>query len=267
MVVPLGPGKFYGSSLPRPRIYTDIKFNDERVDPPSSVTDPLMAWAEEAHWSMGGLSFKRLRLQGRIEGNVIKLRAQREKFLKNRSGISANLIADLGSDSDDDVDNKDSSPSPPPAPMATKRRRRLTAMIEEEDDHEDVDLSLKNLEGGENVAGGDEVGVWKRRRLARKLWDDFDRVATKSGLGKSKGSPVKSLSNGSEMVALRTRSRRTEESDGGDEVVKVVEDVKKTNLKGKKLKRVGEKEKAKSVAESGSSTPGKTRTSPRLAMR
>ncbi|CAL5342609.1 unnamed protein product [Camellia sinensis] len=266
MVVPLGPGKFYGSSLPRPQIYTDVKFNDERVDPPSSVIDPLMAWAEEAHWSMGGLSFKRLRLQGRIEGNVIKLRAQREKFLKNRSRISANLIADLGSDSDDDVHNKDSSPLPPPAPMATKRRRRFTAMIEEEDDREDVDLALKNLKGGENGAGGDEVGVWKRR-LARKLGDDFDRVATKSGLGKSKGSPVKSLSNGSEIMALRTRSRRTEESDGGDEVVKVVEDVKKTYSKGKKLKRVGEKEKAKSVAESGSSTPGKTRTSPRLAMR
>ena len=62
------PAKFYGSSLPRPRIYTDVKFNEERVDPPVPVLDPLLAWANEAHWSMGGLSFKRLRLQGRIEG-------------------------------------------------------------------------------------------------------------------------------------------------------------------------------------------------------
>ncbi|KAL0443974.1 UNVERIFIED_CONTAM: hypothetical protein Slati_2120100 [Sesamum latifolium] len=67
MVVALGPGKFYGSSLPRPRFYTDVKLNDERVDPPLPVMDPLMAWAQEAHWSMGGLSFKRHRLQGRIE--------------------------------------------------------------------------------------------------------------------------------------------------------------------------------------------------------
>lgn len=86
-------------------------------------------------------------------------------------------------------------------------------------------------------------------------------------MGKSKGSSVKSLSNGSETVVLQTQSRRTEESDGGDEVVKVVEDVKKTNSKGKKLKRVREKEKAKSVTKSGSSTSaGKTRTLSRLAM-
>ncbi|CAL5429139.1 unnamed protein product [Camellia sinensis] len=129
--------------------------------------------------------------------------------------------------------------------MTTKRRRRFTAVIEEEDDCEDVHLELKNLKGGENGAKGDEVGVRKKRTLARKLGDDFDRVVTKSGFGKSKGSLVKSLSNGSETVALQTQSQRTEESDGGDEVVKVVEDVKKTNSKGRKLKRVGEKEKAK----------------------
>ncbi|KAL7164387.1 hypothetical protein ACSBR2_040323 [Camellia fascicularis] len=229
MVVTQGPGKFYGSSLPKPRIYTDIKFNDDRVDPLSSVTNPLMEWVDEAHWSIDGLSFN---------------------------------------DSDDDEDNKDSSPSPPPASMATKRWRRFMAVIEEKDDCEDVDPELKNLKGGENGAEGDEVGVRKRRTLARKLGDDFDQVATESGLEKSKGSLVKSLSNGSETVALQTQSRRIEESDGGDEVVKVVEDVKKTNSKRRKLKRVGEKEKAKSVAESGSSTPaGKTRTSPRLAMR
>ncbi|KAG6392086.1 hypothetical protein SASPL_146295 [Salvia splendens] len=59
MVVPLGSGKFYGSSLSRLRFYTDVKLNSERVDPPPSVTDPLMSWAREAHWSMGGLNVKR----------------------------------------------------------------------------------------------------------------------------------------------------------------------------------------------------------------
>ncbi|XP_028055308.1 uncharacterized protein LOC114259495 [Camellia sinensis] len=128
MVVTQGLG---GSSPPKPRIYIDIMFNGERVVLPSSVTDPLMAWAE----SMGELGFKCLRLQGHIEGN------------------------------------QDSSLSPPPAPMPTKRQRQFTTVIEEEDDLED--------------------GVRKRRTPARKLEDNFDRVATKSGLGKSKGGKSK----------------------------------------------------------------------------
>jgi hypothetical protein len=34
----------------------------DRVDPPAPVNDTLLSWAHEAHWSMGGLSAKRLRL-------------------------------------------------------------------------------------------------------------------------------------------------------------------------------------------------------------
>ncbi|XP_028078970.1 uncharacterized protein LOC114280788 [Camellia sinensis] len=144
MVVTQGPENFYGSNLPRPQIYTDIKFNDERVNPLSSITDLLMTWAKEAHWSMDKLSFKHLRLQGHIRGNVTKLRPQRKKFLKSRSRFSTNLIADLDSNLDDDEDNKDSSPLQPVTPMVTKQQRRFMVVIEEEDDREDVDLELKN---------------------------------------------------------------------------------------------------------------------------
>eukprot|EP01018_Ginkgo_biloba_P024253 Gb_35558 [translate_table: standard] len=79
MVVPLGPGKFYGSGLPRPWIYNDVKFNSERVDPPPSVSAPLLSWASGAHWSMGGLCSTRKRMQGKIEGSLKKLRAQEEE--------------------------------------------------------------------------------------------------------------------------------------------------------------------------------------------
>ncbi|XP_074581398.1 uncharacterized protein LOC141837932 [Curcuma longa] len=82
MLVVLGPGKFYGSRLPRPRFYAH---GDERVDPPVPVSDPLLAWANEAHWSMSGLSFHRHRLQGRIEGSVRRLRAQREEIQQRRT--------------------------------------------------------------------------------------------------------------------------------------------------------------------------------------
>ncbi|XP_062007615.1 uncharacterized protein LOC133724783 [Rosa rugosa] len=137
------PAKFYGSSLPRPRIYTDVKFNDERVDPPVAVMDPFLAWANEAHWSMGGLSFKRLRLQGRIEGHVGKLRAEREKT-EDRKQKS----------------KRASSDSPPSAPVATKRRRFLALIDEDEDEEEEEDLE-----------------VVRGKRLVKKLADEFDRVA------------------------------------------------------------------------------------------
>nr|CAD1830993.1 unnamed protein product [Ananas comosus var. bracteatus] len=79
MVVALGPGRFYGSGLPRPRFYGEAKLGGARVDPPRPVMDPLLSWAHEAHWSMGGLSFVRHRLQGRIEGSVSKLRRRLQR--------------------------------------------------------------------------------------------------------------------------------------------------------------------------------------------
>lgn len=85
MVLPLRPARFYGSSLPRPFIYGDVKFNSERVDPPLGVTEPFMSWAKDAHWSMGGINLKRKRMQGKIEGSVKKLRGEEEKETKIRN--------------------------------------------------------------------------------------------------------------------------------------------------------------------------------------
>ncbi|KAJ0251561.1 hypothetical protein HA466_0125000 [Hirschfeldia incana] len=110
------PVEFYGNGLPRPRFFDNPKFNSHRVDPPLSVLDPLLSWAHEAHWSMGGLNFTRLRLQGRIEGNVDKLRTQLEKSspVKKRSGFD----------------------SPPAAPVAVKRRRYIDLNDEDEEEEE-----------------------------------------------------------------------------------------------------------------------------------
>ncbi|XP_051124850.1 uncharacterized protein LOC127247156 [Andrographis paniculata] len=164
MVVALGPGKFYGSSLPRPRFYTDVKLNSERVDPPVPVMDPLMQWANEAHWSMGGLNFKRLRLQGRIEGNVDRLRVQREKTFKKserRRPKSAKRVPPSISEEDREESSEVSeTPSPPPAPVAIKRRRVVGVLDED----------------------ADEAVEHKRRGPVRKLGDDFDKVAVESGM-------------------------------------------------------------------------------------
>lgn len=200
MVVALGPGKFYGSSLPRPRFYTDVKLNDERVDPPPSVMDPLMSWADEAHWSMGGLSFKRYRLQGRIEGNVNKLRAQREKMF-NKSHNSA------VSHSEKSKNGRTPSPSPPPAPMANKRRR-VVGLVDEEE---------------EGLGSGSEI----KRGAVRKLGDDFERVARESGMRLKKASPAKKVTvSGGEVLATMTKSKQKEVMNG-------------VKAKGKKLVKGG----------------------------
>ncbi|EEF32414.1 hypothetical protein RCOM_0131110 [Ricinus communis] len=64
---------FYGSSLPRPQVYIDFQFNSDRVNSLVLLKDPFFSWAR---WSMGGLSFQRLCLQGRVEGNVKKRRQE-----------------------------------------------------------------------------------------------------------------------------------------------------------------------------------------------
>lgn len=201
MVVSLGPGKFYGSSLPRPRFYTDVKFNSERVDPPVPVNDPFLSWANEAHWSMGGLSFNRLRLQGRIEGNVKRLKAQREKHIKGSPEKDLVLVT---------KGKRDASVSPPPAPMAVKRRRFL-------DLNEDEEVEGEN-EGDEILVKRD-VKKALRKGAVRKLGDDFERVAKDSG-------------------ALSKIERSF--SDGiGDDVMKIVDEVNvESETKGEKKKRI-----------------------------
>ena len=263
MVVSLGPGKFYGTSLPRPRIYADVKFNNERVDPPVPVTDPLMSWANEAHWSMGGLSFKRLRLQGKIEGNVEKLRAEREKlFRKQNRGVATVGRSDLtGSKSPASV-------SPLPV-LAMTKRRRFMAMIENEEEDEDEEV----VEIGEEKESLEIGNRRVRRRLVKKLGDEFDKVASESersdvsdsGNKFESESTMKGSGEGSDSIAARTRrSRRKEKNDDVDAAVKVVEGVNKSNSKGRKLK-AGKN--SKSQGEESPVSGGGVRTSRRLAKR
>ncbi|KAL8468809.1 hypothetical protein ACS0TY_031852 [Phlomoides rotata] len=189
MVLTLGPAKFYGGSLPRPRFYTDVKFSDERVDPPSSAMGPLMAWAEEAHWSMGGLSVKRHRLQGRIEGNVEKLRKQQKAIFDQspKPQKSFKLPTTSRSDKDKNRGGVSETPAPPPAPVAIKRRR-VVGLVDEDEE--------------EKVA---------KRGLVRKLSDDFERVARESGM------PVAEGGERGEAMAARTRSQGGKANVGIDE--------------------------------------------------
>lgn len=214
---------------------------------------------------MGGLSFKRVRLQGKIEGNVNKLRAEREKHFKklNRSPVAAGLSAPVGSKSDNVVGIKRAaSISPPPAPVAAKRRRFLS-MIEEDEEVEE------GAEEEEVETGSRRV----RRRLVKKLGDDFDKVALESqrsdasdsGSRGKKGSPLKDSGDRSDSMALRTRSRKLEIGGGDtdDVSMKVVKEINKSNSKGKKKaeKNTKNQEDKSPVSDNGV----RLRTSPRLS--
>ena len=192
MVVALGPGKFYGSGLPRPRYYTDVKFNEERVDPPAPVLDSLMSWAEEAHWSMGGLNGKRLRFQGRIEGSVSKIKAEHER--SERKKAKEDVVANF---------SPESSPEAPPAPFVVKRKRRF--LVDEESDEENVKPGAvrKLVDDFEKVA--EECGMKKERVGA-------DRVATRSRKAGSEGSVA-------EKVKLKGKKlKKKGESKGNGEI-------------------------------------------------
>ncbi|KAL8131345.1 hypothetical protein AgCh_007321 [Apium graveolens] len=201
MVVALGPGKFYGSGLPRPRFYTDVRFNHERVDPPTPVFDSLMSWAEEAHWSMGGLNVKRLRFQGRIEGNMSAIRAENERLEKKSAKMSPENVPEKSAKKSEKKPAKKSgevvemTPEAPPAPFMVKRKRRFLVDEEEESD------------GEENV----------KRGAVRKLGDDFEKVAEECGMKKD--------GEGSFRVSTRSRRGRSEDLEA-----------EKVKLKAKKVK-------------------------------
>ncbi|XP_059630333.1 uncharacterized protein LOC132273394 [Cornus florida] len=114
---------------------------------------------------MGGLSFKRHPLQGRMEGRIRKLQTERETFLKKTKQTSSS--ADQTSTSIKCSSDQDVSSSPPPAPISMKRRQFM-ALVDKVDD--------------------EELGVG--RRLARRLEGEFERVAAETGLGETKGSPA-----------------------------------------------------------------------------
>ncbi|KAL4293036.1 hypothetical protein HN51_043522 [Arachis hypogaea] len=255
MVVSLGPGKFYGTSLPRPRIYTDVKFNDHRVDPPVSVADPLMSWAREAHWSMGGLSFKRLHLQGKIEGNVDRLRAQLESL--SHSGAQSqspppHFKPTLSRGSKRPAVD---SPPPPPAPIAPKRRR-LTALIEEDEENEE------GKEEEVRVKAKSKAKDSKRcvgRRLVKKLGDDFDRVASENGgADVADNLDLNAVPNDVlDSVSASTKRSRRRLMKGGEAVTnKVVDESNKSS---------DPKEKKSGQVEKRSNSSNVVRTSPRLA--
>ncbi|XP_037462781.1 60S ribosomal protein L22-like [Triticum dicoccoides] len=184
MVVALGPGRFYGGGLPRPRV-----FPGDRVDPPAPVTDALLCWARDAHWSMGGLGAKRLRLQGRIEGNLVKLRrtARRDARVSAKSKVRAaghgpapaTLDDALGSDDDDSEDE---------AEVAAQEKAMRREVVDDDEDSESE---------GEGVPLVTIAAAAKRKRV-RKLSDEFDRIAAAQleGGGKKKpaaAAPAKAL--------------------------------------------------------------------------
>ncbi|KAI9086767.1 hypothetical protein K1719_031361 [Acacia pycnantha] len=162
-----------------------------------------MSSANEAHSSIGGRRFSGLTLEGKIENNDNKLRAERE----SRSPIPEARSCSGGLDN-----NSAALASPPPAPLATKRRRYMAFMDDDE------------VEGTE----AEEIGADNRRaprRLVKKLWDDFDRVATDN--------EITGLSDTGNMVKI---GKLTSYDDEDATTKKVAEEIDKSNYVTKKAK-------------------------------
>uniref|UniRef100_A0A6N2LZI1 Uncharacterized protein n=1 Tax=Salix viminalis TaxID=40686 RepID=A0A6N2LZI1_SALVM len=123
--------------------------------------DPFLSWANEAHWSMGGLNFNRLRYQGRIEGNTEKLRKQQENKGKLQAKSSPKKKDPVPDGQKERNKKRGGSVSPPPAPKVAKKRRFLQ-LIDEESEEEDQEFEEPHT---------------VKRGLARKLAGDFERVA------------------------------------------------------------------------------------------
>ncbi|KAA8524386.1 hypothetical protein F0562_010823 [Nyssa sinensis] len=110
--------------------------------------------------------------------------------------------------------------------MVTKRRRFMALIHDHDDDEVDNQLDRDSDEDG--------VGDRVRRKSVSKLKDDFDRESSESGLGKSRGNPVKNLSSGSNAVALRAQSRGPAKQNGDDpDVVKEVEEMNRSDLRAR----------------------------------
>uniref|UniRef100_A0A1D1YRJ7 Histone-lysine N-methyltransferase, H3 lysine-36 specific n=1 Tax=Anthurium amnicola TaxID=1678845 RepID=A0A1D1YRJ7_9ARAE len=174
MVVSLGPGRFYGSGLPRPWFHAGVRFSEERVDPPPPVLDPLLRWARDAHWSMGGVSFQRHRLQGRIQGSIKQLRSEAERSAKQQSRHDAEtrkrkLLAEI------DADDGDDGGKPSPRRL---RQRPLTIVDDDEGSSSESDQVEETAK--HQVTLEEEPSSRPRRKSVRKLGDEFDRVAARS---------------------------------------------------------------------------------------
>ncbi|KAF3324844.1 hypothetical protein FCM35_KLT11001 [Carex littledalei] len=186
MVVALGPGRFYGSGLPRPRYYPDPKLNSTRIDPPESMMDPFLSWANEAHWSMGGLSSRRLRLQGRIEGSITKLRkSMSPKKRKTVTRFTKQRLASLEEDDDEPEDEE-----------------VYDSDVEEEEGEEEEE-SESEEESEEEIEASS-----KKRKRARRLGDEFDRIAeeaNKKGKGDKKVSKREKGQEKPRRVSLRKK--------------------------------------------------------------
>ena len=163
---------------------------------------------------------------GKIEGNVQKLRSQREKEFKAHP-ISPSPKKDLPR-SKGSAASRSRSPSPPPAPIGLKRKRFVTLLEQE------------NLVPVEKTRRG--------RRLVKKLGDDFDRVA----------SPVKDRS--AEVVVVSDPVPVTPPVKRSRRLVKIGDAVKKVAEEKLKNKVVEEEEEEKSP-----NSVTRVRVSPRLA--
>ncbi|CAM6089956.1 unnamed protein product [Calypogeia fissa] len=160
---PLKPVRFYGSALPRPRFLDGG--DEDRICPPVPVNDSLLRWAKEANWAMGGLSFKKQRMQGKIEGRLSRLKnmdEDEEEVKPSKAGKKSKI-------SKENVSPDSAWKKPSPKAMKRKGSAGVGRMRQRKDATESPEFVAKRSAPIHPVMGewGEEDGPSPRRTSPR----------------------------------------------------------------------------------------------------
>uniref|UniRef100_A0A7N1A1I9 Uncharacterized protein n=1 Tax=Kalanchoe fedtschenkoi TaxID=63787 RepID=A0A7N1A1I9_KALFE len=138
---PIRTCKFYGSNFRRPRVYPSRTIR--------LIHPPQAPFAQEdrsesnkhgaAQWTLNGLGSKRFRLQGKVEGNLNRLRMDHDDG-DDPFPFSKENVAPSSSNShpiphpNADTARSTSHFKPKPKPLVCSKRSRYASLIDEEEE-------------------------------------------------------------------------------------------------------------------------------------
>ncbi|KAL9670068.1 hypothetical protein QQ045_007619 [Rhodiola kirilowii] len=131
---PIGTCKFYGSNFRSPRVYPSRK--TILIDLPETdfIDDHPKSKHGAARWTVNGLGSKRFRLQGKVEGNLNRLRMDKDDDIpldKENVALSSSISNSICHARRSDV-----------KPVVGSKRSRYASLIDEEEESNQLKLGF-----------------------------------------------------------------------------------------------------------------------------